>query len=427
MDWQDYIADVGGELDPETGFPAFREIIVTVPRQNGKTTLVLCFEVERCVMWPGRQRVTYTAQTGKDAREKLIEDQAPLLEATDLWKATGRRVYRAIGSESIIFKDGSRIGIQASGEESGHGKTVDLGVIDESFADEDDVREQSILPGMLTKPHAQLLVPSTMGTERSVYLNRKVELGRQAVLEGRRSGIAYFEWSASKDQDPDSEETWKSCMPAYGITINRAAVEHARATMSDSEFKRAMLNQPTLADDRFIGAEVWAKVNSTSVAPNEPFSFALEINPERTWAAIAVAGPNGVVELIEHHEGTGWILEALEQLRRQQEITLVVDEYGPAASYMAEIRALGIRVVEYATKDVAWAASRFYDDLVQAKLAIRSHPSLDTAAAAVGKRPTGDSWVFARKNDIDVSCFIAGVLAYDHATQRRDNDVWVHF
>ena len=41
MPWQQLVADVGLELDPESGLPAYREIVVTVPRQSGKTTLVL--------------------------------------------------------------------------------------------------------------------------------------------------------------------------------------------------------------------------------------------------------------------------------------------------------------------------------------------------------------------------------------------------
>jgi predicted AAA+ superfamily ATPase len=66
MPWQQLVADVGTQLveDPETGklVPAWREVVVTVPRQSGKTTLVLGFEVHRALKWGGGQRVAYTAQ-----------------------------------------------------------------------------------------------------------------------------------------------------------------------------------------------------------------------------------------------------------------------------------------------------------------------------------------------------------------------------
>ena len=78
-----------------------------------------------------------------------------------------------------------------------------LAEIDEAFDDVDDRREQAMLPAMITRPEAQLLVVSTMGTDASTYLNRKVEAGRAAALEGRTSGIAYFEYSIPLDEDVD--------------------------------------------------------------------------------------------------------------------------------------------------------------------------------------------------------------------------------
>ena len=49
MPWQRLVADVGCEIDPVTGLPAYREVRVTVPRQSGKTTLFLAWQVNRCV------------------------------------------------------------------------------------------------------------------------------------------------------------------------------------------------------------------------------------------------------------------------------------------------------------------------------------------------------------------------------------------
>src|SRR5660398_328406 len=51
MPWQQMVADVGFEIASETGLPAYREVIVTMPRQNGKTSLLLAAEVERAWLW----------------------------------------------------------------------------------------------------------------------------------------------------------------------------------------------------------------------------------------------------------------------------------------------------------------------------------------------------------------------------------------
>jgi len=108
MPWQRTIADVGLELDPDTGLPAYREVVVTVPRQSGKTTLVLGWELQRALRWSTPQRCAYTAQSGSDARRKLINDQAPILLNSPM-RAAVDRVFRGAANESIIFKNGSRI------------------------------------------------------------------------------------------------------------------------------------------------------------------------------------------------------------------------------------------------------------------------------------------------------------------------------
>jgi len=67
--WQSFVSDVAMEVDPASGLLAYRTVVVTVPRQSGKTKEELSVATHRCVAWPG-QTVTYTAQTRVKAREK---------------------------------------------------------------------------------------------------------------------------------------------------------------------------------------------------------------------------------------------------------------------------------------------------------------------------------------------------------------------
>src|SRR6056297_3105674 len=67
MPWQRFVADVACEFEPDTGLPAYREVFVTIPRQSGKTTLFLSWQLDRCLNWGRPQRSVFTAQTGKDA------------------------------------------------------------------------------------------------------------------------------------------------------------------------------------------------------------------------------------------------------------------------------------------------------------------------------------------------------------------------
>lgn len=411
MPWQQLVADVGGELDPDTGLPAYREVIVTVPRQSGKTTLVLSWEVQRALGWDGPQRIIYSAQSGNDARKKLIEDQVPILEPRRT-KMGIRRILRGMGNEAIEFGNGSRIVLLASTSDSGHGKTVDLGVKDELFADYDDRRDQALVPAMATRPAAQVLTASTMGTDESVPLNRAVERGRAAVDRGKRDGIAYFEWSADPAADPDDPATWWSCMPALGFTISEAVVAQARETLTDGEFRRAFLNQQTRADERVLPVAKWSAVCVETAAPVSPLTFAVDVNPERSAASIVAACP-GVAELVEYRQGTGWVAaRAAEIDAKHGPSRWVIDGAGPASSLKADLERAFLSVYATSSRELMDACGQFYDGVLDGKLQIRRHPRLDEAAAAAGKRQVGDAWAWTRKHlSADISPLVAVTLA----------------
>ena len=411
MPWQQQVADVGGELDPATGLPAYRDVIVTVPRQSGKTTLVLGWELQRALGWAGPQRVVYSAQSGNDARKKLIEDQVPILEP--LKRKLGiQRILRGMGNEAIEFANGSRIVLLASTADSGHGKTVDLGVKDEFFADYDDRRDQAMVPAMATRPAAQVLTTSTMGTDESVPLNRAVDRGRLAVELGERSGVAYFEWSAAPDDDPDDPATWWRCMPALGHTITETVVAHARATLPAGEFSRAFLNLRTKADNRVLPVAAWSAVCDDTVSPEGQPVFALDVNPERSAGAI-VAASAGVAELVEYRNTTGWILPRAQELsERWSAPRWVVDATGPAGSLIPDMERAGLTVHAASAKDLVVACGQLYDGVLGQRLRIRRHARLDEAAAGAAKRSIGDAWAWTRKSAAaDICPLVAATLA----------------
>src|SRR6266540_3101209 len=418
MGWQEQVAMVGGEIDPETGLPAYREVAVTVPRQSGKTTLILAWELQRARGWEhhGPQRIVYSAQNGNAARRKLIDDQAPLLQRRKA-KLGIARILRGMGNEAVEFRNSSRIELLASLEDSGHGKTVDLGVKDELFADTDLRRDQALIPAMATRDAGQMITASTMGTSTSVALNRLVERARQAVEVGQRSGIAYFEWSAEPDADPDDPEVWRGCMPALGRTISEPVVRAAREQMLLSEFRRAFLN---ITDDHrsepIIPAAAWRACGGRSVVL-DPVSLAVDITPDRSWGAIGAAGANTDgrvhVEVADHRPGTGWIVDRLVELRdRHSPKLIVLDPAGPAASLLNDLTNAGVEVRPVSLREHAQACGAFYDDVIEGRLRHIGQPELEAAVDGADRRTLQDAWLWARRaSSVDISPLVAVTLA----------------
>lgn len=424
MAWQEQVLEVATELLADGTF-AYREIIVTVPRQNGKTTLLLVKEIHRAILWAARahrpQRLVYTAQTGRDGVKKVLEDQVPIILASP-FAAVIDSVRKVNGSEGLVFVGGSRLDVLASSESAGHGRTVDEGYIDEAFDDVDDRREQAILPAMSTRPDGQLWVVSTQGTDASLYLNRKIDAGREAILHP--SEIAYFEWSADETLPVGDVATWRSCMPAWGVTVRERAIRHAYETMTEGEFRRAFLNQRTASDERVIPQDVWDQVCSPSVIPEGRVVFAFDCNPERSSGSVAVADQDGNIELMpDADRGTGWIVPRVLQLTTKWNAPAAVDPAGPAGAFIPELESAGVEIIPLGSGEFVKACGVFYDAVLQQQMQVLKDGRLDAALAAAKKRPVGDAWAWTRKSSTaDISPIVAATVAY-FAARKDDGEV----
>lgn len=423
MPWQRLVADVAGEYNPDTGIPYYREVVVTVPRQAGKTTLVLAFKVQRCIGWGSPQIVAHTAQTGQDAGKKLIDDEAPLLMASPL-KPLVERVIRTPGAQNIRFTNGSRIEAIGSTSESGHGRTFDLGFIDEAMKDGDDRREQALIPTLSTRKDAQLLIVSTAGDAKAAYLRRKVEMGRQLVIDDTGSGIAFFEWRAPDDADPDDPASWWACHPALGHTINEDTIRHARQTMSDGEFRRAFMNQWTSTEERIIPSVTWDAVNSPDAAGTGRMTLAVDVNEDRSAAAILAISADRVIEVVEHRPGIAWILDRCEEIdKRQPGATWAADTSGPVGSLVPELERRVRSFIGLKGGELSKASGMFYDAVADGTIKVRRHPGLDDAVAGAARRISNDSWMWSRKaGSSDSSPLVAATVGLWIAAQAGSSD-----
>ncbi len=428
MPWQRYVADVILEIDPATGELAYQEWGLTVPRQSGKTTLILALAVHRALGFgpPAgpRQTILYAAQTRNDARRKWKKEHVFALEHSVYRRHMS--VREANGSEAILWSNGSEHGITSTTEKAAHGDVLDLGLLDEAFSQPDDRVEQAFKPAMVTRRNAQFGWLSTAGTKDSLYLLGKVETGRNLVEAGVNRGTAYFEWSADPEADPADPATWRSCMPAFGITVRPPAVANFQLTMKPAEYRRAFLNiADTEASEAWqvIEEAAWMEAADARSTVLDPVAFAVDATPDRRWASIGVAGrrPDGLrhLELVEHRPGLNWAADWLiERVPKWRPCAVVVDPGGPAGSLIARLEEAGIEVLKPTIRDAAQGCGSLYDGVCgedPAARDVRYRPRAELTAAAAGavKRPLGDGgWAWARTGtSVDISPLVAVTLA----------------
>jgi hypothetical protein len=435
MEWQQHVVDVLLEIDPDTGCLVYDEWGLTVPRQSGKSVLILAKASHRCIasgFFGAGQEIAYSAQTAKKAVEKFEKDYSAALRYAKRSHAAFSQVSVRTGNQKtdIRYPNGSAFMVESGTEKSGHGSVLDEAYIDEAFAQPDNRMEQAFEPAMITRRNKQLGSVSTAGwLDGSPYLWGKVQAGRLLVAAGVRRGTAYFEWSAPDDADPHDEAVWLACMPAvhrpdclptcerHTITLAAIRSVHDKAVRENklSDFCRAYLNQwkpkPREGEETALGNWLACVRDVRASEAPAPKSFALSVSRGRDWSSIAAAGlladgtPFGapVVRLDGTESAPAWAA----RLSAQYGVPVVVDVKGPAGKAMADaVEAAGGQVTRATLDDYVTACADLFDRVSTTRVAQSGLQELRDQVTGARWRSVGDGRrVFGRKvseGDIDM-------------------------
>ena len=427
MGWQRLVADVAMEVDDE-GCPVYREVLVSVPRQCGKSVLLLCWVLHRLLAWRSLpQQALWMAQSLSDAVFMWERSFWPLVDASGLVEAEGLSLARSLSNPAVrCAVSGSGLRVAATNSVSGHGATAGLVVMDEAMAFVDDRQEQAALPAMRAVADAQLLIASTAGDVSSAFLRRKVEAGRARCESGVGGRSAFFEWGAPEDADPADESVWMSAVPALGHTIGIEQLRHEFDVMDLDEFRRAALNQWTTRQAAPpIPFELWDRACDPSAVPSGALVVAVDAVPERSSASVAVAG-GGVVELVETRDGADWVVEFVSGMlaRHEDVVALCGLRGGPLNAALEELESSwrSVPVRWLGTLALASACGRLHDDVVSGRIRLRSDDRLTMALASARRRTVGASWVWGRHDSTcDISALMAATMAHDTSAAGVDD------
>jgi hypothetical protein len=412
--WQRLVLNRG--LDRVGGRWRWRTVVVTVARQNGKSSLLRALIAHRLVTGDTVGALSSIRAVGKEVMFSPIADAFTGRRLVDLFDATATR---SNGNEALSLRaTGGRLVMPSASERGAHGYSLDLAIVDEAWALRDYRVPQALTPTQIARPDPQLWVVSTAGTSESAWLRELVEAGRlPGAAEDR---LALFEWAAPVELDPSDVAAWEAANPALGETIGLDELGHAYAMAtspeSRGEFERAHLNRWTAGVEAIISAESWRACLSPELRIGPKLVFGFDVAHDRGQSSIAAAGIAGervVVELVDQRPGTDWLAPALAELRAKwAPLAIVATEAGPARSIVGELVAAGEAVEPYNTSNYLAACQMFYDLVSEGRLAHRGQVELDAAARAVGRRAVADSWAFGRAvSSADISALVAAAVA----------------
>ena len=436
LPWQKYVADVATERRPDGSYE-YQVVIVTVPRQTGKTTLLRALGVYFALVL-GRD-FFYTAQTGKDARARWYD----LVKILRVNKALKDRVKIALrgGSEHVEFPGGHVFQCFAPTPESLHGYTPAKVCIDEAFAQTEGKGELlmgAIEPAQFTIVDKQIFIVSTMGTAESVWFHDWI-----ARAMGGMDRVACFYWGATDEMNPFDLDDIARFHPAVGQqlgdkVITPADVLSAAEKLSRAEYERAYGNRKTPTGSNLIEAAAWRAMLADATPPADTSDLVLtyDVAADRRSAAIVASwiAEDGkpVAKIVRAEPGVDWLAPAVDALDTAwRPVAIAAAGHGPVLEVtedLVERRGVHVDIIDerrYATASGAfltlvdqaglWWTAETEDE---ARLVTTSVTGLVTRAAVT------DGVALSRRHSVGDSspgiCIALGVwLAQRHARDER--------
>jgi len=429
MPWQKRAGRLLAEYRPELCtchkparlLPRFKTVAVTVPRQQGKTVLAK-------VVVDNRARVDSFAEMYGTAQTRQYAAKHVINLGKTLQKG-GVKLYRGVGNEKVVWPNGSEYRPISPNEGGGHGDSIDFMLVDEGWKLSMSTLG-GIAPAMIARPHAQMLLISTMGTKESSVWNGIVTEGRDAV-ENPDSKMAYLEYSAPDDETVLDDSRWHEWMPALGKTVSKDDIHTSMklmlsdADMGPSEVVRAFGNR-TVDTLVTVFPQEWVAAAWRVIEPPESFVLGLDVNTRPDGASLTTAhqSTEGTTALrnIEWRYGSpSWVPEVVGNILQQRKVTVVVGDFGgPARAIKDEVQRLcdnaGIALLDRLPRDLAADTQSFYDGLREGNVHMQKDEPLYHAILDSRKKDIGDLWLVARRHMIqDASPIISAILAFGQA------------
>ncbi len=396
-----YAAGVGG-------------VVVSIPRQVGKTYLVGAIAFALCLLYPGLT-VVWTAHRMKTAAEtfQVMQGMARRRRIAPYIK----QIYTGAEDRSVIFTNGSRILFGARERGFGRGfAEVDVEVFDEA-----QILGERALDDMIPATNASRFPAGALlffiGTPpRPDDPAESFRGKRSRALSGKTRDMLYVEMGADPDAQIGDWNQVERANPSYPLRTPREAILRMQENLDEDSYRREGLGIWDEDSDTGIFGPSWGQTFVPVVAfPGRPRALALAASFDLSHACLAAGsvGDDGRLwgKPLDHRPGTEWVVRRAAKRTRRLGLGVVIDKRGPAGQFVPALEDAGVEVLEVDTSFVLDSAAGLYTAVTTGRFVHGPAPELDTAARSARWRDVGDRRAFGRKGSGDVSPLEAVSLA----------------
>jgi hypothetical protein len=409
-------------------------IVLSIPRQVGKTFLIVAIVFALCLLHPGltvlwtshherTTQETFGKVQGFAARRKIAPHVAQVL----------------IDAMTVRFKNGSRVMFGARERGFGRGfDDVDVEVFDEAQILTDKALDDMI-PAMNTAANP---LPLFMGTppkptDPSEVFNRK----RIEATNGEDEDTAYIEFSADRDCNPLDRKQWAKANPSYPKRTPESAMLRMRKQLTPESFQREGLG---IWDEEVGAGEIprWVELWDRHSLPASHQALALAVSPLELgpqWACFGLAARRVDgrfhVEALDHRAGTWWVKARAKELFDKHKIPIRMRPTGAENGLITGLRGAGVEVEEVSANDTSQAFGAFIAAAGFAKVEVDgklidgdpllhhlNDPDLNKAVKHAKRRTTasgGSTWDEMRSS-VEITPLVACTVALGGVPQEQE-------
>lgn len=354
-----YAASVGG-------------VVISIPRQVGKTYLVGGIAFALCLLVPGT-KVIWTAHHSDTANE-TFDSMSTMAQMRKIAPHV-RAVRSTNGQQRIVFRNRSRIEFGARERGFGRGKQkVSFLVLDEAQILSDSALE-NIVPSMNRADNPLMFMMGTPPRPQdpgTVFTNK-----RTRALSGASKDTLFVEISADPDADPDDRKQWAIANPSYPHFTPAEAMLRMRESFGPDGFRREALGiWDSAGSGGAFPAAVWARAAAGSGERiTTPPVVCLDVRTglQQSYAIVAAGASDSEHDLVAVsryvNDGSRWtnediVTDTVEVLRARGLNTIVLDKYGENAHLRPLFEEDGVEVVLLDTTDMRSGVVGFVDGVL---------------------------------------------------------------
>jgi phage terminase large subunit-like protein len=413
----------------------FRQVVVSMGRQNGKSVIGAILGLYGLLRAPG-QSVIGIASSAEQAR--ILYDRTMLVIRRN--KSLADRFAKLTDTRGIRAHDGGKYEIKAAKSSALQGIPINVGLADELH----------IMPGALwsdmvngtsSKSNGIVIGITTAGDENSELLKQLYEVGMKAAGgDPQFERFGFFVWEAPDARVPDDDEELSEYLKAANPALQAGRIDMSTVlsdvrAMPPSDVIRYRLNRFVAAQSQFITPLMWQKCarpyGETIVLDGARPIFAIDRTPDWGHAVIAVAIKNQQgqteTELVASivKPNLEQLVSICTELMKHSPQTFIVDGYG-LKDLATELRRRGMPVAIATQGDVIGASALTYSKIAREEIRHSSDPLLSIQFPRTVRKNIGDQFRISRKDSsVEIDGVMATLLAIYGAETRIEQSLQV--